>query len=381
VTDSQPAPVRKMVFTIHGIRTRGEWQNKLGDMLSDNGFVTRTLDYDRFNIFQFLYPPSRKKKIDWLLEQYAIETRLSSEKPSIVAHSLGSWLVAEILRSHPAVKFDRIIFCGSIVRQDFPWSTCKKRGQLSYVLNDFATKDLPVLIAEYVVSTAGTSGRYGFDDVADGSVHQRRNPGFGHSSVFTEVNYRENWIPFLKGASPETLEPIELPPRNWKFIIVLAAFLALVLIGGYFLYQMIPVRADLNAPLTESEYPEVEEAELPSKDEVDAAAALPDEKFPVLIENRTDEPIQVVVYNCFKKYQEADFSSPSWSQLKVIPPGESEPANVRNLRSRLFAFFVRNETSGFQHLGNFDLREIRTLGVTHVDGTFEVDTQLIQGDH
>ncbi len=181
---------RQMVFTIHGIRTRGAWQKKLGDLLNDSGFVTRSLDYDRFNIFQFLYPPSRRRVLSWVLDKYERETRNSEAKPCIVAHSLGSWLVAELLKAHSEITFDKIIFCGSIVRQDFPWSKCKARGQFTRVLNDYASIDLPVWIAEYVVSTAGTSGRHGFEDDAVGDVIQRRNPGFGHSSVFSEINYR-----------------------------------------------------------------------------------------------------------------------------------------------------------------------------------------------
>lgn len=386
MTEVHTGSERKMVFTIHGIRTRGDWQKKLGDMLSENEFVTRSLDFERFNLFQFLYPPSRKKKIDWLLEQYATETKLGASKPSIVAHSLGSWLVAEVLRAHPEVVFDRIIFCGSIVRQDFPWSKCKERGQYSYVLNDYASKDLPVLIAEYVVSTAGTSGRYGFNDEADGNVHQRRNPGFGHSSVFTEINYRENWIPFLKGRSPALLEPIELPPINWKFVAVVCVFLAMLAFGGYYLYTLCeryaipPVRADLNVPLTEADFPDLDTVNLPSESMVDAAFVSPDAKFSVLIENRTSEPIQPIVYNCYKRYHEADFSIKGWSQLKVISPGESNLENVKNMQTRIGAFFVRNETSGFQYLGSFDVQEMRTLSVTMSNGTFEVDTQTVQGD-
>lgn len=376
--DEEPKNSPIQVITLHGINTRGAWQKELGDLLSENGCITNSLDYGHFWILQFILSCSRKKKLQWLLKEYARVTRGRSRFPCIVAHSHGTWLVAELLRTRPEIRFDQIIFCGSIVHEDFPWTECRKRGQFNRVLNDYAGRDWPVRLAEYVVWTAGTSGRNGFSDNANGAVLQRRNPEFGHSDVFSETNYRNKWIPFLKGEQPTSLDAIDPPPTNWKFICVVCFMLLLVTAMGVLAYRNFHWPSPLDVPLTDSEYPSIETVAIPSENEVNAASVAADEEFQVFIENDTPKLIQVVVYNCYKKYNESDFSQPTWSQLSAISPHDSKPANVKNAKSRLFAFFVRNSTSGFQFLGAFDLRDTRTLVVTMTDsGRFEVGAQPI----
>ncbi len=234
-------------------------------------------------------------------------------------------------------------------------------------------------IAEYVVSTAGTSGRYGFTDDSEGDVLQRRNPEFGHSDVFNEINYRDNWIPFLNGGVPKSLDAIDPPPTNWKFVAVIVLLVVLIAALGLYAYRNFPRSSRLDVPLTEAEYPDIDTVKIPAESEVNAASVAENETFSVIIENQTSRPIQVVVFNCYKKYHESDFSQPGWSQLDVIPPDDTRPANVKNAKSRLFAFFVRSSTSEFEYLGTFDLRDTRTLVISmSEDGRFEVGAQPIE---
>jgi hypothetical protein len=62
--------------------------------------------------------------------------------PRIIAHSFGTYLVARALELNPELKFDRVIFCGSIVRRDYPWSRIIAAGQVGRVLNDYGDRDM-----------------------------------------------------------------------------------------------------------------------------------------------------------------------------------------------------------------------------------------------
>jgi hypothetical protein len=126
--------------------------------------------------------------------------------PSIIAHSFGTYIVAKAIEKYVEIRFDRVIFCGSIVRRDFDWDTKIKRGQVGAVLNEYGDKDMWVRLAQFIPDL-GPSGAFGFDHTGSG-VYQRRRPLFQHSDYFYPLNYRENWLPFLRGDSPSA-QPVE----------------------------------------------------------------------------------------------------------------------------------------------------------------------------
>ena len=118
---------------------------------------------------------------------------------------------------------------------DYDWDAVVQRGSVIAVLNDCGQQDLWARLARRAVRDAGSSGLTGFEPTAAGRVMNRSHREFGHSDYFYEGNYRDAWIPFLKGE--ELPEPIRLQPvranRSFTFTITLlllaAALLYLVL--------------------------------------------------------------------------------------------------------------------------------------------------------
>ena len=149
---------RRLVVSLHGIKTRGQWQKMLSSPLSDAGFVPESLDYGNFLLLQMLWPPSRRRKVEWFRSEYQILTKGRELLPNLVAHSFGTYIAAEAMRRYPEIKFKRIIFCGSIVEQAYPWDRIYDRNQYSRLLNETGGRDLPVRLAEWIVSDAGPSG-------------------------------------------------------------------------------------------------------------------------------------------------------------------------------------------------------------------------------
>ncbi|MGQ0444888.1 MAG: hypothetical protein ACT4O2_07135 [Beijerinckiaceae bacterium] len=169
-----------VVILIHGIRTRALWQNELRKAVEEVGFVVQPTNYEYFDLFRFLFPwqlfagpvvNSITKQIRHTLK------RNEGAACSIIAHSFGTFVFARILRDHADLKFNKIIFCGSVVPQKFPFEVYDHRfkGEL---LNEVGTRDFLPVLAEVVTFGYGSAGTYGFRRPA---VRDRWHNGKAHS--------------------------------------------------------------------------------------------------------------------------------------------------------------------------------------------------------
>lgn len=213
------AAKRSVIISLHGIRTRGVWQKELTTELNRAGFDHSPLDFGFFLALRMLWPPARRRQVNWFRDQYTTINRDNAHAQlSVIAHSFGTYLVAATLERFPEVTFERVIFCGSIVGRAYPWTRIiHKSRQVRKVLNDYGYMDLWAGIVGWLVEDAGPSGTRGFTDDAEGDVVQRGHPEFKHSDYFYVLNYEKNWIPFLKGLSPGPLSNSDRRPVNWGF--------------------------------------------------------------------------------------------------------------------------------------------------------------------
>src|SRR5262245_35255491 len=100
-----------LVITVHGIRTYGQWQDRLHTMLREGNPATRVWDYKYgyFSTVAFAIPVLR-----WLATlrfQRALRRVIESVNPhqvDIVAHSFGTYLVAFAIRRLPRRQRERI---------------------------------------------------------------------------------------------------------------------------------------------------------------------------------------------------------------------------------------------------------------------------------
>lgn len=118
-----------VVFVIHGIRDKGFWTHKVVRAVKQQGereqrvFRSFTRTYGYFAIFPFVLPWVRHWKTGWLMDHYALMRALyPGAKFSYVGHSNGAYLLARALLHYPAAKFHHVVFVGSVVRRDYPWS-------------------------------------------------------------------------------------------------------------------------------------------------------------------------------------------------------------------------------------------------------------------
>lgn len=188
----------RVVISLHGIRTRGVWQKDLVPSLARDRFVPVPLDYGYFSAFKFLFPWSRRKKVEWLREQIErIPEVQQGERPSIIAHSFGTYLVAQLLEKYPMIKVDKLVFAGGIVRSDFDWPKLLEASQVNLLRNDYGRLDPWPGFARMFVSDTGDSGSVGYSLPHD-LLFQKEFRKYKHSDYFHESHFRLEWIPILK---------------------------------------------------------------------------------------------------------------------------------------------------------------------------------------
>jgi len=78
---------------------------------------------------------------------------------SIIAHSFGTYVVAEILREKFTMQAERVIFCGSVLRYDFPFEQIDGRFK-GEIINEVGTADPWPALAESVTTGYGAAGTF-----------------------------------------------------------------------------------------------------------------------------------------------------------------------------------------------------------------------------
>ena len=212
-SDVRPEPVNHVVITVHGIRTFGQWQERLGRLLRGRpGMHLAHYQYGYFSMIAFLIPILR-----WLVtRRFRAEVlRLASKHPGarvdIVAHSFGTHLVGHGLAGIPQgqrPKVHTIILAGSVLKVGFPWRVLMDDDTVHRVINDCGIEDNVLVLNQFVVLFTGMAGRVGFVGMTDPERFVNRYFNFGHSGYFENSRnaddefLRKWWIPLLTGPDP-----------------------------------------------------------------------------------------------------------------------------------------------------------------------------------
>lgn len=203
VMGSAPAARKPFVISLHGIRTLGEWQETFSDVCA-NTVHAEAFKYGRYGLRKFLLPGNNDlmvtKFYQWMHELRARHSSLDFEsyldRPSVVAHSFGTWIVGNALMKHPDLRFKTLILSGSILPRDFDWPRLFARNQVSFVRNEYGERDPWPGVAKFLVPNTGTAGREGFDWYSS-AVENVPCEWFGHDDSLLEPHIATNWMPAL----------------------------------------------------------------------------------------------------------------------------------------------------------------------------------------
>ena len=210
IDDGSPEPAH-LVVLIHGINTRALWMSAIEPTLRSAGFVVARTSYGHFSILRFLVPYDRLRRYAIRRVANDIKTAIAIHNPgriSAIAHSFGTYILAKILQREHNLHWHRIIFCGSVVREDFPLD--QLLNQFDYpLLNEIGTHDVWPAVAESATWGYGSAGSTGFNRPP---VETRWHAGFRHSDFLKSDFCRRFWVPFLReGAIRPGTAPTALP--------------------------------------------------------------------------------------------------------------------------------------------------------------------------
>lgn len=200
----------RILFSVHGFNTRGEWKNNLTTVISADEhcstvrFIQVPWDYGVFKLIKFLTPMFRRKVYADFARKYENILSIYGDRVSstcLVAHSFGTRITSFSMLTDAGIKFERIVYAGSILRRDFNWDVLKNNGQCDKVLFEVNSNDRALLLAGLLskipkVSWIGNAGKKGFKN-AYSYVDMRYDTG-DHSDMLNVEVFKKRWLPFLK---------------------------------------------------------------------------------------------------------------------------------------------------------------------------------------
>lgn len=247
----------QVVLLIHGIRTQAEWQQMVAKKLEVAGKIkVFPIMYGFFDALRFWCPVfTRSFPINRVLTQIRVaRDQYPNAKVSIIAHSFGTYVIGHILQSNFDIKFHRIVLCGSVLPQYFPWERILRQITPENIVNECGSKDIWPVIAQCSTWGYGASGTYGFGVI----VVKDRYHEASHSQYFFPAFVDEYWIPLIhrgeykdtefgskRPTTPLLLSLFGVLPINY---IIVACFLLLMLLLGGHLYGRIARSDNAIAP-------------------------------------------------------------------------------------------------------------------------------------
>jgi putative serine esterase DUF676 len=194
-----PGAVRRrkhVVILVHGIRDYALWQSTIRKSLESAGLQVELTSYMRVDLLRFLLPVEyfRRRIIDKIWTQIEFARKRHPDAAfSIIAHSFGTYVIAEILGEKFTMQAERVIFCGSVLKYDFPFEQIDSRFK-GQIINEIGTADPWPALAESLTTGYGSAGTYGFRRPG---VRDRWHNDATHSYFMTDSFCRKFWIPRL----------------------------------------------------------------------------------------------------------------------------------------------------------------------------------------
>jgi hypothetical protein len=211
--------VTHLVILVHGIRTRARWQISLQPTVPTSPFHIVPTNYGYFDIIRFLLPipyfRNAAIKRVWTQIRGARVRFKNAQHVSFLAHSFGTFIIAEVLRREFDFKAHRVVFCGSVVAYDFPFEQLTGRFTPP-LLNDVGSKDPFPALAESATWGYGSAGTFGFRSPY---VTDRWHNGFRHSDFLKPKFFKKYWQPFFEDGTVVSGDPEPEPPPLWIWFI------------------------------------------------------------------------------------------------------------------------------------------------------------------
>lgn len=155
-----------------------------------------------------------------------IERKCGERAPHVVAHSLGTYLIGEVIEKFQDINLAKVVLISAVLPQNYPWSEILRRNPdcVEAVRSEFGEADWVVRAVGWLnwlglVRDLGDAGRYGFRDRPKlvhtwraltrpclncikrlAPIHNFPLGQFEHSTHFLgTLHARRIWLPYLWG--------------------------------------------------------------------------------------------------------------------------------------------------------------------------------------
>ncbi|HIF9079601.1 TPA: response regulator [Photobacterium damselae] len=193
----------KVVITIHGIRTFGEWQNRFKHIILENSsdVIIEQYSYSYFSLFSFLIPYIRNIEVKRF---YNSLEKLSIKYPNtdfyLFSHSFGTYItvkaIDKIIKNEINLNIKKIILAGSVLKSDFDWTNIAQNSK-AIIINDCGVNDYILWLSNAFVPNMGMAGRIGFHGFKNDKLINR-SFNFSHSEYFSDNTFlNKYWLPLL----------------------------------------------------------------------------------------------------------------------------------------------------------------------------------------
>lgn len=196
-----------IVITVHGIRTLGNWQKRLTNIIKryNNDVKVYNFDYGYFSLFAYIFPPFRYMIVKRFEKDLVrvFDCNLESNY-HFICHSFGTYIVAKTLLkfSKDNFKVSTLILSGSVLGCYFDWNKLISNNKIVRVINDCGINDNVLIINKIFVLMSGMAGRLGFRGFSSDRLVNRYFIG-GHSLYFYKNNKEDDnfmekyWVPLI----------------------------------------------------------------------------------------------------------------------------------------------------------------------------------------
>lgn len=248
MTPGSEGSVKHVVIVTHGIRTYGNWMDRLATALnapSGSRVDVWKFRYGRFSLPSFLIPGwLRRRIVAKFNDAYEAAKRMHpAASVSVIAHSFGTYVVAEALQRYPSIKLQYVIFCGALVPKQYEWEKLFRAGRVERLVNECCLRDLMPVLARLFVVGMDSSGVFGFIDTPERAdrFRNRKFAAYGHGGCFHEGHYRDFWVPIFNGepigdgpdpgsSAPWPFGILESVPLPVLRLVVVAAIVVVVIV-------------------------------------------------------------------------------------------------------------------------------------------------------
>lgn len=171
VADMQIANVKDdpkaiTLMLVHGIHTDGAWHEQVKAGFRDVGHVrVKGLGYNCVTALQ-LACPFRSAPIEHVVNQFRDARAMEpTARIMVIAHSFGTYIISHILSRYSDINIERIVLCGSIIKNSFRWDLHARHMEDGNIINDVGTRDFYPVLASFSTFGYGGTGRNGFKNI------------------------------------------------------------------------------------------------------------------------------------------------------------------------------------------------------------------------